>query len=109
MASQQRLLSDISHELRSPLARLSVALGIAQRTASPESLAALGRIGRETERLNELIGGLLSLARLESGNRSFSRENVDLDALVQEIIEDAKFEAGSRNRAVRSLRIFPAL
>jgi signal transduction histidine kinase len=107
MSSQQRLLSDISHELRSPLARLSVALGLAHRTASAESLPALARIERETERLNELIGGLLNLARLESGNRFFTRADLNLEALLQEIISDANFEATSRNRSVRLLSSLP--
>jgi two-component system sensor histidine kinase CpxA len=106
MASQQRLLSDISHELRSPLARLSVALGIARRASSSEGLPALARIERETERLNELIGGLLDLARLESGNRFHTRTDLDLELLVEEIISDANFEANSRNRSVRLLSRF---
>ncbi len=101
LASQQRLLSDISHELRSPLARLSVALGIARRSATPESALALNRIERETQRLNELIGGLLDLARLESGNKTFTRESIDLKRLVEEIVSDADFEAGGRDRKVR--------
>jgi signal transduction histidine kinase len=106
MASQQRLLTDISHELRSPLARLSVALGIAHRTATAESRPALHRIERETERLNKLIGELLNLARLESGNRSFTRENLDLLQLLQEVVSDANFEARSRNRSVYLLSGF---
>jgi two-component system, OmpR family, sensor histidine kinase CpxA len=109
MASQQRLLSDISHELRSPLARLSVALGLANRSASPESLPALARIEREAERLNELIGGLLNLARLETGNGLFTRGNVELEPLVQEIVSDANFEAGSRNRTARLISSFPCM
>jgi len=109
LASQQRLLSDISHELRSPLARLSVALGIARRTSTPASLPSLDRIERETERLNELIGGLLNLARLETGNRLFASADLDLELLVEEIISDANFEASSRNRSVRLLSRFPCL
>ena len=100
MASQQRLLADISHELRSPLARLSVALGLARRSSTPESASALNRIEREAQRLNELIGGLLQLARMESGD-TIAREDFSLDALVKEVAEDADFEARSRNRSVR--------
>jgi len=101
ITSRQRLISDISHELRSPLARLSVALGIAQRSASPEALPALQRIERETQRLTDLIAELLRLARLESGAESLSQESVDLRRLVQDVAEDANFEANSRNRSVR--------
>ena len=101
LASQQRLMGDISHELRSPLARLSVALGLARRQAGPEATAALDRIERETERLNELIGNLLQLSRLESGAAPMGAETVELDGLVREVAEDANFEAQSRNRKVR--------
>ena len=100
IATRQRLISDISHELRSPLARLSVALGIAQRSASAETLSALQRIERETQRLNDLIAELLRLARLESGAEKMREDAIDLQRLVQEIVDDASFEAGSRNRAV---------
>jgi two-component system sensor histidine kinase CpxA len=101
MASQQRLLSDISHELRSPLARLSVALGLARRSASLETASALNRIERETQRLNELIAGLLQLARMESGSEKIPREVVNLDLLLKDVAADANFEARSRNRGVR--------
>jgi signal transduction histidine kinase len=107
VASRQRLISDISHELRSPLARLSVALGIAQRSANKDSQAALRRIEREALRLNELIGELLRLARLESGAEKLSEDHVDLEALVQEIADDANFEASARNRSVRVCSSFP--
>jgi signal transduction histidine kinase len=109
MTSQQRLLTDISHELRSPLARLSVALGIAQRSSTSEGRPALLRIEREAERLNKLIGELLNLARLETGSHSFTRTEVDLLQLVQEVVSDARFEAGSRNRSVRLLSEFPCV
>ena len=109
MNSQQRLLSDISHELRSPLARLNVALGLAVRTSNSESLAALSRIEREAERLNELIAGLLNLARLESGNRFYTRTDLDLEILVKEVISDTNFEAESRNRSVVLCRSFHCL
>ena len=77
ITARQRLISDVSHELRSPLARLSVALGIAQRSASPESLPALVRIEREAQRLNELIAELLRLARLESGAEKIQWGHLD--------------------------------
>ncbi|RMG54371.1 MAG: HAMP domain-containing protein, partial [Gammaproteobacteria bacterium] len=65
VTGQQRLLRDISHELRSPLARLGVALGLARQKAPEELIASLDRIERESERLNALIEELLTLARLE--------------------------------------------
>ncbi|HEY0702966.1 MAG TPA: ATP-binding protein [Candidatus Acidoferrales bacterium] len=100
MASQRRLITDISHELRSPLARLSVALGIARRSADRTPNAALDRIELECERLNELIGSLLHLSRLEAGTEMMDPEPFALDLLVREVALDADFEARSRNRSV---------
>src|SRR5215472_13440125 len=66
VTSQRRLLRDVSHELRSPLARLSIAAGLARRDASPSASAHLDRVEEEAERLNRLIGQLLALARLDA-------------------------------------------
>ncbi len=101
VGSQQRLLRDISHELRSPLARLNVALGLARQKAGDGAANSLDRIEREAERLNELIGQLLTLTLLESGSERPQQESVELGELVEEITADADFEARSRNRAVR--------
>lgn len=101
MKSQQRLVGDVSHELRSPLARLNVALELARLKAGTEASPALDRIEREAERLNELIGQLLTLAKLESGVAAPAKESVALDKLVQEIVADANFEAVARNRQVK--------
>lgn len=102
--SQRQLLGDISHELRSPLARLSVALGLARRHAgddAPKVTKALNRIERESERLNELIGQLLPLARLETDEDELQKTRIDLQDLVRQIAADADFEAQGRNRSVR--------
>jgi signal transduction histidine kinase len=104
VSAQRRLTADVSHELRSPLARLSVALGIARRSATPESAYALDRMEREVERLNELIGNLLKLARLESGAGLMQPRSVALDLLIREVAQDADFEARNRNRLVRVTR-----
>jgi two-component system sensor histidine kinase CpxA len=95
--AQSRLLNDVSHELRSPLARLSVALGLARRRTGPEAQSALDRIEREADRLNEMIGRLLTIARLESGVEGGQKASVHLEELVREIAKDADFEAQSRN------------
>jgi len=100
MTSERRLLRDISHELRSPLARLSVALGLARQQATDDP-AVLDRIEREADRLNALIGQLLTLARLESGAREPGREMVEVLAIVRDVAEDADFEARGRRRAVK--------
>ena len=101
MSSQRRLIQSVSHELRSPLARLNVALGIAYRHADPQAQAALERIEREAGRLNDLIGNLLKLARWESGIGPVEKSGIELDTLVREIAGDADFEARSLDRAVR--------
>ena len=98
--AQSRLLKDISHELRSPLARLSVALGLARQRAGSEAEAALARIELEAGRLNELIGRLLTLSRLE-GDGAIQKSPVSLAELLHDIVKDADFEAQGRNRRVR--------
>jgi two-component system sensor histidine kinase CpxA len=100
--AQSRLLNDISHELRSPLARLNVALGLARQRSGAESAAMLERIELEAARLNELIGRLLTLARMEDGEQSIPSRPVLLDEIVLTIAEDAEFEAQARHCHVRS-------
>ncbi|MGZ8432620.1 MAG: ATP-binding protein [Candidatus Deferrimicrobiaceae bacterium] len=107
LASQRRLLRDISHELRSPLARLNVALGLARRKAGADAQGSLDRIEREAERLNDLIGELLTLAQLERDTRGIERIPVDLQILVGKIVEDADFEANVVNRRVRVVQNEP--
>lgn len=96
MSSQKQLLVDVSHELRSPLSRLQVALGLARQRNGNEPSPELDRIERESERLNELIGQLLSLARLESGTQPPVPEPVDLSEMLQSVISNAALEAKSR-------------
>jgi len=100
VTAERRLLRDISHELRSPLARLNVALGVARQHAGDDQ-AVLDRIEREADRLNTLIGQLLMLARLESGTLTPERVVVDLEAIVRDVAEDAAFEAQGRGRRVQ--------
>jgi two-component system sensor histidine kinase CpxA len=95
--AQSRLLKDISHELRSPLARLSVALELARQRTGPEGQSVLDRISLESNRMNELIGSLTTIARLESGAGSIRKQPVQLEDLVQEVARDAAFEAQARN------------
>jgi two-component system sensor histidine kinase CpxA len=100
IASHKQLLRDASHELRSPLARLQVALGLARQRNKGNSTTELDRIERETERLNELIGQLLSLARLESESVQINAETIDLRTLIEGIARDADYEARARNRNI---------
>jgi two-component system, OmpR family, sensor histidine kinase CpxA len=96
LKAQSRLLNDISHELRSPLARLNVALGLARQRANTQNSDMLDRIELEASRLNELIGRILTLARLEDGEQLVPQTPVPLDELVANISEDAEFEAQAR-------------
>jgi signal transduction histidine kinase len=94
------LLGDISHELRSPLTRLNVALELARQRAGADATTALERIQREAENLNEMIGQLLALTRLETGTVSDEKTEVDLVDLARDIAADADYEARSRQRSV---------
>ena len=102
--SQSRLLKDVSHELRSPLARLSVALGLArQRAASevgpdaaPELELSLNRIELEADRLNQLIQRLLTISRLESGTDGLRKTMLSLRELVEQVAHDAEYETPAR-------------
>jgi two-component system sensor histidine kinase CpxA len=97
LKAQSRLLNDISHELRSPLARLNVALGLARQRSQSDNSDMLDRIETEASRLNELIGRILTLARLEDGEQLVPQTPVPLDELVSSVVEDAEFEAQARN------------
>ncbi len=101
--AQSRLLNDISHELRSPLARLNVALGLARQRAGVESADMLDRIELEASRLNELIGRILTLARLEDGEQGVPQTPVPLGELVANVSEDAEFEAQERHCHVHTV------
>jgi two-component system, OmpR family, sensor histidine kinase CpxA len=101
VAAHRDLLADVSHELRSPLTRLNLALGLARQRSGPEATEHLDRIERETDRLNQLIGQLLNLARIESGVDLQGKKVFDLGVLVQEVASDGDYEARSRNCCVK--------
>jgi len=97
--SQRRLLSDVSHELRSPLARLRVALELMEKSDNREK--AVKRIEKEADELERLVSNLLSLARLESGQMTLERKPVALVPLLQAVVNDADFEAAAKQRHVQ--------
>jgi two-component system, OmpR family, sensor histidine kinase CpxA len=99
--AQRLLLRDVSHELRSPLARLSVALELSREDADPTMTTHLDRIQRETERLNQLIGQLLTLSSMEAVEGAERFESVSLKTLLEEILSDADYEARQREASVR--------
>ena len=96
---QTRLLHDVSHELRSPLARLQAAIGLAHQ--QPDKIAAsLERIERESVRMDKLVGQLLTLARLEAGALNTMQDEISMADLLEQIADDANFEAAAQNRRV---------
>ena len=100
ITGQRRLLGDVSHELRSPLSRLIVALGLVKQGPAEEAAGNLERIGLEARRLDTLIGQLLALTRIDSGVDRGSPAPFDLTNVVQEVANDGDFEARARNRSV---------
>lgn len=102
VTAQNRLLGDVSHELRTPLTRLNLSLELARRGDDVKREAALNRIERESQRLDELIRELLTLSRLENGlPASKLNAPLDLAELAHEIAADADFEAHGAGRGVR--------
>lgn len=92
---QRQLLHDVSHELRSPLARMQAAIGIAQQ--QPDKVpATLGRLEREAERISDLVGELLLISRMETGIEHSQETDVDMTELIEGIVEDARFEAANK-------------
>jgi two-component system OmpR family sensor kinase len=99
MEGHRRLLHDVSHELRSPLARLQAASDLMLQ--QPERAAELmGRIQREIGRIDDLVGELLKLSRLDTGVDHLTRETFNLASLIHDVAEDARFEADPKDCAI---------
>lgn len=98
IASKESLLRAMSHELRSPLARLRVALSLARRGS--EVARQYDRIELEAERLDVIIGQMLQLSHLRAIEPSLPRVPVDLTTLLTEVVEDARIEATAANKHV---------
>ena len=99
LAAERRLLLDISHELRSPLARLGVAVELAR--SGQDRGGALDRIQKEADRLNSLVGELLQVTRAEGDPASLHFEPVRLDDLVRDIVETNRIEATARGSELK--------
>jgi two-component system sensor histidine kinase CpxA len=105
LAAERRLLGDISHELRSPLARLSLAVELAR--SGPGRDEHLDRIEKEADRLNSLVGELLQVTRAEGDPSQLRAEPVRLDELVQALVEDTCIEAEARRSSIRLAAVEP--
>ncbi|QMV19117.1 HAMP domain-containing protein [Granulicella sp. 5B5] len=101
VGAQRLLLRDVSHELRSPLSRLSVALELAREDAGPELGEHLTRIEREGEKLNQLIGQLLTLSSMEARDGVSAFRSLSLNNLCKQLLPDAEYEAQRRPCQVR--------
>ncbi len=98
LSGQQRLLSDISHELRSPLTRLRMANALATRKLGESS--ELSRVDTEAQRLEQMIGELLELSRMQA-NSHLERETQPISSLWEEILKDGQFEAEQMGKALK--------
>lgn len=97
--SERRLLMDISHELRSPLTRLGLAVELGREGGDAQ--AALDRVQREADRLNALVGGLLQVTRGEADPSAIRFEEADLDALLAAIVDDSRLDAAAKGSEIR--------
>ncbi|MEM7613042.1 MAG: ATP-binding protein [Pseudomonadota bacterium] len=100
LAAQQQLMRDVSHELRSPLARLQALISIEGQQESSNNSRFLGRLENELSRLDELIGDILALSRLQMQER-ITRTRTDIVDLVRTIVDDVSIETDAANKAVR--------
>jgi signal transduction histidine kinase len=98
--AQKKLLNSVSHELRSPLARINLSLGLLRNGVSADSDDLFQRLDRDIERIDLLMGQLLTLSRLEAGFSSGEREDVNFAQLVEEVAADANFEAQALGKSV---------
>ena len=104
--SQRRLLHDVSHELRSPLARLQILIGLARQTPA-EQESALAKVETEAARLDALVGEILTFSRLESGEVNFQLQEVDLTELLESICDDGQLEAAAQHKHLQLAELPP--
>lgn len=100
LSSQRELLRNVSHELRSPLARLRLALELG-RSNETRVESAFQRIEHETLVLDQLISQILRLSRVTDPAAEFRTETVNLGALIKEVVADASYEAAPRDILVQ--------
>lgn len=107
LESERRMLHDVSHELRSPLARLQAATELMhqQPARAPECI---GRIERDVARLDRLVGEILTVARMDAGIIESMDERIDVADMLGDVCDDARFEAGERGCTI-ALRIASGL
>lgn len=103
LVSKNRLLSDVSHELRSPLARLQIALGLAhKKQQQPTENSELERIKLEADRMNQMITGLLDYSKMDTQYEKHDKQSFDLSELITILVDDAAFEVQEKNIQLES-------
>ncbi|KTC66228.1 sensor histidine kinase CpxA [Legionella adelaidensis] len=107
--SKERLLQDISHELRSPLARLQMALEIGRKKTQNKAVQEFDRMELECGRLNTLIGEILEYARLEKSTNAIHKTKVDMGQLLRQIIDDANYGYSPENLPVVAAELEPCI
>ncbi len=102
ISTQKQLLSDISHELRSPLARMQITLGLLEKKEGEKSSEYIQRLEKECSRIDEMLEQLLNIAALERGQVHESSVVIDIDSMLEDIIKDAAFEASEKEVNINS-------
>ncbi len=98
--SERNLLSGVSHELRSPIARMRLALALARSADQPEREEMLDRIEQDTIQLDSMLERILTVARLENGQYKPKLESLSLNEVVEEVLDDARFEATATDATI---------
>ncbi|WP_196140047.1 ATP-binding protein [Aliikangiella sp. G2MR2-5] len=98
--SQRQLLSDVSHELRSPLSRIKIALAVLEKQTDPRFDNYLQQLKNDSDKMNEMLDNLLALSRLEMMEAHSERHSFDLALLFRAVIEDGRFEAQAKNLVI---------
>ena len=96
ISSKSRLLSDVSHELKSPLARMQIALGLAEKKVEYKNIQELNRIKLEADRINQMISGILDYSRFDNRSIEINKQKFNLNELIEVLRDDAQFESNKR-------------
>lgn len=103
--SERSLLSGVSHELRSPIARIRLALALAREADATERQEMLDRIEQDTIQLDSMLERILTVSRLESGQLKPKFETFSLNELVDDVLRDARFEAAATNATITCVAV----
>ena len=99
--NQRRLFNDISHELRSPLARMQVGLELLQMKVKDSEKPLVERLEKDVNRMNALIGELLQFSKLENKEIGAAKEEISLEKSLEAVCSDAEFESNNNHKGVR--------